>query len=82
MTRSGSTPRFADSTSSHLLRRALESIRSEFEEKTWEAFRRSVLEGEPTAGIAADLGLSTNAVRQYKSRVLRRLRRELGDLPE
>ncbi|HUG93510.1 MAG TPA: sigma-70 family RNA polymerase sigma factor [Planctomycetaceae bacterium] len=65
---------------SGLYRRALEFVRSEFEERTWQAFWRSVVEDEPAAEIAADLGISANAVRQYKSRVLRRLRQELGDL--
>jgi RNA polymerase sigma-70 factor (ECF subfamily) len=64
---------------SGLYRRALDLIRCEFEQRTWEAFWRAVVEGHDTADIAADLGISANAVRQYKSRVLRRLREELGD---
>lgn len=64
---------------SGLYRRALDLIRSEFEHRTWQAFWRAVVEGHETADIAADLGVSANAVRQYKSRVLRRLREELGD---
>lgn len=65
-----------------LYRRALDLVRSEFEERTWQAFWRSVIEGQDTAQVAAGLGLTPNAVRQYKSRVLRRLRRELGDVSE
>lgn len=72
-----------DRTEMHkLYRRAMELVRTEFEDRTWQAFWRSVVEGHDTADIAADLGVSTNAVRQYKSRVLRRLRQELGDIPE
>lgn len=67
---------------SGLYRRALDLVRSEFEERTWQAFWRSVVEGQETAAIAADLGISANAVRQYKSRVLRRLREELGERSE
>lgn len=63
---------------SGLYHRALELVRREFEERTWQAFWRSVVEGQPTAQIAADLGISASAVRQHKSRVLRRLREELG----
>ena len=78
-----STPPSADASEqralSGLCRRALDLIQSEFEERTWQAFWRAVVEGHDTAEIAADLGLSANAVRQYKSRVLRRLREELGD---
>ena len=62
-----------------LFRRALDTVRSEFEERTWQAFWLSTVELRDTDDIAAELGLSTNSVRQAKSRVLRRLRRELGD---
>ena len=64
-----------------LILRGIEFVRSEFEERTWSAFRRSVVDGERTAEIAADMGISANAVRQAKSRVLRRLRAELGESP-
>jgi RNA polymerase sigma-70 factor, ECF subfamily len=63
-----------------LIRRALELIRSEFQPQTWNAFWRSVMDGQPSSQIAEELGLSENSVRQAKSRVLRRLRAELGDL--
>ena len=62
-----------------LFRRALDTVRSEFEDRTWQAFWLSIVELRSTDDIAAELGLSTNSVRQAKSRVLRRLRRELGD---
>ena len=62
------------------LRRALEYIRPEFRDGTWEAFYRAVMTRQPTAEIAADLGISVNAVRKAKSRVLGRLREEFGDL--
>lgn len=64
---------------SRLLLRALELIRSEFEDKTFEAFRQSAVEGRAADDIAADLGMSPGAVRVAKSRVLRRLRLELGE---
>jgi RNA polymerase sigma-70 factor (ECF subfamily) len=60
--------------------RCLELIQAEFEPRTWSAFTRTVLSGEDPASVAEDLGISANAVRQYKSRVLRRLRQELGDV--
>lgn len=62
-----------------LFHRALESVRCEFEERTWQMFWRSAVGNERTADIAADLGISSNAVRQARSRVLRRLRQELGE---
>ncbi len=63
-----------------LVHRALDLIRGEFQPRTWDAFWRSVVGGDDTHQIAAELGLSQNGVRQAKSRVLRRLRAELGDL--
>jgi RNA polymerase sigma-70 factor (ECF subfamily) len=63
-----------------LCRRALDLVRPEFTETTWQAFWRSTIDGHDTADIAADLGMTANAVRLAKSRVLRRLREELGDL--
>jgi RNA polymerase sigma-70 factor (ECF subfamily) len=63
-----------------LYRRALELVRSEFEERTWEAFRRSAIENQAPAVIAADMGVTPAAVRKAKSRVLHRLRQEIGDL--
>lgn len=62
-----------------LHRRGLELVRGEFEERTWQLFWRSVVLEQSTADIARDFGLSNAAVRQARSRVLRRLRQELGD---
>jgi RNA polymerase sigma-70 factor, ECF subfamily len=68
------------SLASSLMRRALESIRSEFAENTWQAFWRSAVESQKTAVVAEELGMSTNSVRQAKSRVLRRLRLQMGEI--
>jgi RNA polymerase sigma-70 factor, ECF subfamily len=65
-----------------VLQRALNSIRSEFHEDTWQAFWSVVIEGRATADVAAALAMQPGAVRVCKSRVLARLRRELGDIPE
>jgi RNA polymerase sigma-70 factor, ECF subfamily len=65
-----------------LYRRGLELVRIEFEARTWRAFWEHVVEGRTPADVAADLGVSPASVRQAKSRVLRRLREELGDLIE
>jgi RNA polymerase sigma-70 factor (ECF subfamily) len=65
-----------------LYRRALDLIRGEFEEQTWQAFWRVVGEGRRPADVAAEMGLSLNAVYLAKSRVLRALRETLGDEPE
>jgi RNA polymerase sigma-70 factor (ECF subfamily) len=64
-----------------LYQRALQLIRTEFEDRSWEAFRRLVLEGRSPADVAADLGMSRSAVYVTKSRILRRLREVLRDAP-
>jgi RNA polymerase sigma-70 factor, ECF subfamily len=61
--------------------RALDLIRDEFAERTWLAFWRTAVEGQAARDVAADLAMSAGAVRVAKSRVLHRLREELGDLP-
>ena len=64
---------------SALLHRGLEVVRAEFEDRTWKTFWRATVDGDSTADIAAHMGITANAVRQAKSRVLRRLRDELGE---
>jgi RNA polymerase sigma-70 factor (ECF subfamily) len=55
-------------------------IRSEFEERTWRAFWRVAVDDRPAAEVAAELGMTPGAVYIAKSRVLKRLRDEFGDL--
>jgi RNA polymerase sigma-70 factor (ECF subfamily) len=65
-----------------VLRRALRMMRDGVASHTWEAFWRSVVEGQAPADIAADLGVSVNAVYIAKARMLSRLREEFGELIE
>lgn len=61
----------------HLVGRALELIRVDFQESTWKAFWAVVVD-DLSPGEAADkLGIRVDAVYTAKSRVLRRLRLEL-----
>jgi RNA polymerase sigma-70 factor (ECF subfamily) len=62
--------------------RALDLIRAEFEERTWRMFWRVTVDGEPSGSVAAEMGISAAAVRKAKSRVLHRLKEEVGDLIE
>jgi RNA polymerase sigma-70 factor, ECF subfamily len=75
-----SDPTDSIQTDGRILRRALELVRAEFEDRTWDAFWRTTVDGRSAAQVAEELGISLQAVYQAKSRVLRRLRRELGDL--
>lgn len=65
---------------SNLYQRALDLVRSEFEEKTWRMFWSTVIEGRSPVDIAPEFGVTPAAVRKAKSRVLRRLKEEVGDL--
>jgi RNA polymerase sigma-70 factor (ECF subfamily) len=65
-----------------LFLRALDLIRQDFEERTWEAFWRTVVEGQTPDEVAAALSMSAGAVRVAKCRILRRLREELGEIIE
>jgi RNA polymerase sigma-70 factor (ECF subfamily) len=72
----------AEEEAGDLYRRALELIRSEFEERTWKAFLMVTVEGRLPADVAAALGTTPGAVYIAKSRVLKRLRGEFGDVIE
>ena len=63
-----------------LRRRALELVRDQVEERTWQAFWLTAMEGQSPLDVGASLGVSPNAVRMAKSRVLRRLKEQFGEL--
>lgn len=67
---------------SQLLARALELIRVDFKETTWQAFWSVVVQGRPPADVAEELGITLNAVYLAKARVARRLKSEFkGIIP-
>jgi RNA polymerase sigma-70 factor (ECF subfamily) len=63
-----------------LVRRALDLMRAEFQPVTWKACWEFVVQDRPAAKVAAELGITVNAVYLAKARVLRRLREELAGL--
>jgi RNA polymerase sigma-70 factor (ECF subfamily) len=60
----------------HVARKLLDRVEPEFKVATWQAFRRVVFDEASPQAVAAELGLSVNAVLIAKSRVLQRLRQE------
>lgn len=60
-----------------LAHRALELIRQDFQQQTWQAFLRFAIAGQSAMQIAEELGMTPAAVRQAKYRVLSRLHDEL-----
>lgn len=63
-----------------LAQRILQLIEKDFTSSTWHVFRRLVMEDAKPAEVAAETGLSINAVLLAKSRVLRRARSEIAGL--
>ncbi len=61
------------------LRRAMEIVRTEFEPNVWAAFLAFTLHDRTAADVGDELGMSADAVRQAKCRVLRRLKQFLAD---
>lgn len=65
-----------------LIAAALRYVEREFSETVRQAFHEFAVLGRPAAAVAAELGMTENAVYLSKSRVLRRLKQELAGLLE
>ncbi len=63
-----------------LFLRALEVIRQDFADRTWQAFWQIVVEGKTPKEVGERLSMRPGTVRVAKSRVLHRLRQQLGDI--
>ena len=64
----------------HVFEKLLAIVEPDFSSTTWDAFRRFAVDGLSATKVAEEMGLSVNAVLQAKSRVLKRLREEAGEL--
>jgi RNA polymerase sigma-70 factor (ECF subfamily) len=64
----------------YLIGRALRLMQAEFQPTTWQAFWQSAVCDRPAAEVGAELGMTVAAVYTARSRVLRRLRQDLGGL--
>lgn len=62
--------------------RAARLVEGDFAPATWRAFWATAVDGRPAAAVAAELGLTANAVYLARARVLARLRAELAGLLE
>jgi RNA polymerase sigma-70 factor (ECF subfamily) len=60
--------------------RALELLRAEFQERTWQMFWRTFVDERSPVDVAAEMGVTPAAVRKAKSRVLHRLKAEFTEL--
>ena len=66
----------------YLVKRAMQVMRADFNEATWQACWRHAVEGRPAADVARELGMTVGAVYAARFRVLGRLREELGGMLE
>lgn len=66
----------------YLYQKAMHVARTEFPERAWQMFWRTAVDGNPAAVVAQEFGATPAAVRQVKSRVLRRLKQVVGDLAD
>ena len=66
----------------YLVGRALEIMQAEFQPTTWQACWEHVVSGRSAADVAAELGITVNSVYLAKTRLLRRLREEFGEMLE
>jgi RNA polymerase sigma-70 factor, ECF subfamily len=64
----------------HVVQKILAVVQPDFSPTTWNAFQKFGVDGVPAGQVAADLGISENAVILAKARVLKRLREEAGEL--
>lgn len=64
----------------HLVNRALQLMRADFQPATWQACWETTVQGRPAAEVAQQLGITVDAVYAATYRVLRRLRQELEGL--
>jgi RNA polymerase sigma-70 factor (ECF subfamily) len=60
----------------HVTRYLLERIRPDFSPQTWRAFQRFAMDGLSADQVAAELGMTANAVFIAKSRVMSSLRKQ------
>lgn len=64
----------------HLFSCAVERVRPEFRENSWQAFWKTAIENQSASATASDLEISVGAVYIAKSRVLARLREVVATL--
>jgi len=64
----------------HVVQKLLALVQPAVSPSTWAAFQRFAVDGIPAARVSEELGLSENAVILAKSRVLKRLKEEAGEL--
>lgn len=63
-----------------LTRQVMKQVKMQVKEKSWEVFRLQLVEGKDSSEIAEMMGMTGDAVRQIRSRILKRIREEFAKL--
>jgi hypothetical protein len=58
----------------------VERVRAEFSDRDWRFFWRVVVDGQSAVEVGKEYGVSANAVRLVKMRILRRMREVWGEV--
>lgn len=66
--------------SREVLRAAVKAVQDRSDDHTWQAFIRTAVDDQNAPDVANELGITSDSVRQAKSRVTKRLQKELGPL--
>jgi len=61
---------------------ALQQVRSQSQERTWQCFELHILQGRSSGDVAAELGLTANSVYVNASRVLAKVRQQCAEYME
>ena len=69
------------SLDAHLPQQVLQIVKADCDERTWQAFWLTTVMGDAAKDVAQRLEMSVASVYQAKSRILRRLRQRLDELP-
>ncbi len=73
---------WSDSYRKRVLEVVLARVRGNSQPNTWACFEQRLLRGRPSASVAAELGLTANAVKVNASRVLARVRQQCAEYME
>ena len=74
--------RLIDDYDQELVEKAAHAVQDQVQPKTWEAFRRTAVDGQDPADVAAELDMPIASVYTARSNVTKRMRKEVHRLAE
>jgi RNA polymerase sigma-70 factor (ECF subfamily) len=61
---------------------AAEQVKGEFRDTSWKAFWATLIEGQPVAQVARDLGVTPGSIYMSRSRIMARIRAKVKEVDE